>query len=317
MNAFFLVSLRLQLEIGGGGLCPAPAEVERALAAIEPAGPREAEPAAAQRGRLARVTIEADAGGGVVVRFRDGDGALVGERGLPERLSCAERTQAAAVMIAARTGAVPGEPLTPPPAIEGETTTAKTATTAIAARLPASASAAPPAPRWRDAEIEAALLGARAGESLAIGARGGLGVPIGAHGLLRAALSYVSPERAAVSGGWASWSRTALALGGAWRSGPRSGAAGFAEAGAEIVASLLHVTGADLRGTEAHLVFHPGLALTTRTGRRFAGGSALWAGLGAAFWPRVQHLSLRDVGESTDVPRFELLAALGASWGMK
>jgi hypothetical protein len=298
-----LLVLLAGLRLGGEHTCPSPGAVALALAAIEPGG-------AGEVASEETVTIDPGEGDAAIVRFHAASGAVVGERALPPGLACAERAQAAAVIIAARFVPRAGEPLTgAPPARAGDAGAVSAA--------PRSDPSYGAAPFRRTAELETALLATHAGTDFAPGVRVAVGLGLRPHSLARLALSYVAPARTPVAGSWAIWSRSTVACGYAARVAVSDGSASFLEVDAEAVLAALVIRSDGFQRTERHVLWDPGLALGVRLGRHGPGRLALWGGLSGVWWPRRHELYLRDVSETTALPRLELIAAFGASWVAK
>jgi hypothetical protein len=79
--------------VHGNASCPTPSALEAALVGLIPS---PASPSAPPD-----VVEVLDQAGAVTVRLSTARGEVVGEKRLPDRLSCSERAQAAAVVVAA------------------------------------------------------------------------------------------------------------------------------------------------------------------------------------------------------------------------
>ena len=77
----------------GNASCPTPGALEAALVGLIPSPAAPAAPP--------DVVEICDQGGSVTVRLSSARGEVIGEKRLPDRLSCGERAQAAAVVVAA------------------------------------------------------------------------------------------------------------------------------------------------------------------------------------------------------------------------
>jgi hypothetical protein len=311
------------IRFAGQHACPSPAQVERAFAPIAP----RSWPAEDDRDET--VTIESDPGsGGAVVRFGGPNAVrdISTERRLPADMPCAERARAAAVIVAAhlvarsdlqkptaaanRSGASrpPAEPRPAEPRpvdpMPSSVVTARAATTQV------------PTARFGP-ELELGLLGSRGGSTIAPGVRAGVGAAWTGHDFVRLGLALLGTQKTEIAGGRATWSRTALALGYARRISWGAGAPDFVDLEADAVGSVLRLGSEGFRQTEASWSVHPGLAAGVRGGHRVSRQVSAWTAVGLTFWPRVQEVFLRDVPETTTLPRWELLAAVGASWALK
>jgi hypothetical protein len=302
IGAVLMGSLLADVRFLGRCACPSPGEVARAFAPL----------ASGAGGREQTVAISITArSGGAFMRW-EGAGVDPAERVLPAELSCAERAQAAAVIVAADLMARAAEPAAraPAPVVSGP------AIPVIAAHT---AQPAPPVAGGARTELELSMQGAHAGAALAPGARAGLAHTSAGQHQLRLAVGVTGTERAAVAGGWATWSRTALALGYGrhmpWGSGGAA-SAGFLDLGVEALASRLRLGSEGFHRTELSVAFHPGLGASARAGRRVSRFFAASAGLGATLWPRPHRVYLRDMPETVTLPRLELMATIGVSWAI-
>jgi hypothetical protein len=303
----------------GNHACPSPADVERAfapIATVPPAGAAEE-----------TVIIERDPrGGGALIRFGHGgdrdrasdtaSSQASNARALERQMSCRQRAQAAAVIVATHLEAH----WAPRVAVVSEAPRADAPAVVKAAAPPVINAAAtpPPATQVYRTDVEAGLLGARAG-SLAAGGEIALGHAFAARDRLRLGLGLTAAHSVSVAGGQAVWSRASVSVGYTRRIPVRKvdpAHGGFFDLGAALLASRLRLGSEGFHREEVSSVFHPGLQASLRAGQPLSRRLTGWAGFGGTYWPRAQRVFLRDVPETTILPRFELYATVGASWAI-
>jgi hypothetical protein len=293
----------------GARACPSAAEVEQAFLPIaehdlEPGGPGET------------VTVRLDRVGRAVIRFASDGTDPFADRVLPAEMSCAERAKAAAVIVAAHvrheevesqaSASVQRQP-------QGAQPVAVPRDIGLRVIAPAPAPSAPSS----SLQLEIGAVTARGGSNWAPGVRGGLGYGISGRDRVGLGLSYVGSARTEVAGGQAVWTRAAVALEYARRVATSSAGAGFVDLGLALRASRLSLGSEGFHQSETSAVFHPGVGAGGRGGYRLLGSTVVWAGIDGVLWPRKQAVFLRDVPETTTIPRWELMASVGASWSLR
>jgi hypothetical protein len=311
--------------------CPTPSEVTAALTGL----------VALPGGSVPPDIVEiAGRGASVGVRLIGASGEIVAEKGLPESMSCTERAQTAAVIVAAwearlRNGsqpelAVPPTPAPPPApvtesvAIRPTPLPPKTDTAPIPAAMPvisksgdlgrhpdavmsrAEREASPPL----ELETGAALLASMSSGTLSPAALLELslfrrdsrfGIGVGAIG--------VDAHSMAVASGLGTWRRFGAVLDvrerSRWRTLTLEARAGLALTGLAIAGQALPVT-------SGATVFDPGgvagLRLRVRVGRL-----SPWIETSAAFWPRSHQIYVSGTPNSVELSRFEAFLGIGAS----
>ena len=265
--------------------CPTADELAAALARLTPGGDASLGP------RSVQLTEDGDA---LRLTLRDGDGALLAEQRLPRtRASCAELTEAAAVVVTAWRHAadapveLPDAPAPPGP-------------------VPARRVAAPPRLRYEVAA--AALLSIASDGSVAGGGEASLALG-GAHSSWggRVGLFATSLRERRLALGSADWTRAALSLGAAYRRGHDW----RFELDAGALLALLVVEGNSSGGTAYNC--DPGLRAEARVARRF-GPLAAFLGVSAVGWLRAERVDTVDGMNHTEIPRFEVLVAAGVDF---
>lgn len=284
------------LPVTGTTVCPAPAEVEAALAGLIPT--REPEPPP----DVAELKDDADS---VVVRLRRGSGEPIGEKRLDPALSCAQRARAAAVIVAAWE--------------------ARLATPAAALVVQA-----PPPPARPEAVIAPSQPPARvlplAENNVELGV--GVGASIDGTTLAPAAAIEVAYARAygrivpavsallvgghtmAVGPGTATWRRYGLVATAASR---RDWRPLWAEARLGVALTLLDIAGNSFPMNGSGVTFDPGVQFGARFGLRKS-RVRWWLDGTIAFWPRDQEVYVQGAPGSASLPRGQALLSLGAAY---
>ncbi len=299
--AFFLAAAdptALPVQVMGATTCPAPAEVEAALAGLVAA--RDAEPAR----DVAELRDDADA---VVVTLRRGSGEPIGDKRLASGPSCAERARAAAVIIAAweaRLATQAGALVVPPPAPPA----------AVAQSQPPAmvAPAVPPPFVELGVEVGGAINGttlARAGV-VEIGPQRPNGLIIPTFGVL-----IVGPHTQSVGPGSATWRRYGVLATAASR---RYWGLMWAEARTGVALTLLDISGSSFPTNGSGMTFDPGIHFGARFGLRTrASRVRCWLDGTIALWPRSQEVYVQGTPGSAILPRGEVLLSLGASYAFR
>jgi hypothetical protein len=265
--------------------------------------------------------------GAAVVRLRTGNGALVAEKRLPTVLTCSERADAVAVILAAwearlQSGARTSLPLPPddspptgagavsaiaPPPSPPPLASATDLTTAAPAENPVSS------PPWQFT-LGAGAFGSFAGSDLRGGAtieatagRRASPYAIGVSGFL------VGDHQADLSNGQGAWWRMGATL-----DGRRTFSADTADLEARLAIALarLEVEGKSFPSTGTDVLVDPGLVGGLRL---ISQNKTLrpWLDLGLAYWPRTHALMVSGTDRSIDLPHFELMLGVGLSFGRR
>jgi hypothetical protein len=299
--------------------CPSSTAVTAALVGLMP--PPNADALAAD---IADVRLDA---GAAVVRLRTSDGAFVAEKRLPTGLSCSERADAVAVILAAwevrlQSGARTSLPLPPDdsPAPGPRAVSAIAPPPSAAPPVPATDLAtAPPAenpvssPPWQFS-LGAGAFGSFAGSDL----RGGTTIEatagrpaspyaIGVSGF------WVGDHQADLSNGQGAWWRMGATVDG--RRTFRTDATDL-EARLAIALARLEVEGKSFPSTGTDVLVDPGLIGGLRL---ISQNKTLrpWLDLGLAYWPRTHALAVSGTDRSIDLPHFELMLGVGLSFGRR
>jgi hypothetical protein len=292
------------LGVRGNASCPTPAALEGALVGLIPS---PAAPSAAPD-----VVEILDHGGAATVRLSSARGEVIGEKRLPDRLSCAERAQAAAVVVAAweaRLRGVAAEvraPMQPPPQA------APPAPVAVVVARPNDRVVAPPPARAPiQVETRAALLASVTSSGVA---------PAGTFEVsLGRADSPMALELGAVIVGGHSLN---VAPGrGVWR---RFGGIVELDSVSRWSALALHlhggaaltavtIEGEALPMTSGDTVFDPGVTVGLRLA--LAVRLAPWVGATAVSWPRAHRLVVGGTSLTGQLPQFEAWLGAGVTFG--
>jgi hypothetical protein len=283
------------VDVQGDTVCPRPGEVAAALDGLIGARPGDA-PA-----DIARLVLQETE---VVVSLRLASSQELRSKRIAPELSCAERATAAAVIIAAwesRLEARPAGDLLVPAANHGRPP--PSVVTAQSTRADGHAK-----------------LGLAAGALLSVNAAGFAGAALleilrsrrpSAFGLSAGAL-FVDAHASDLGPGEASWRRFGVTSDVRRRiswSMPRF------EASAGVVVSALRIAGRRYVPNQTSWSFDPGITAGVRVGL-FERGPAPWLQIGGAFWPRSQFVHSTGTLEAKErLPRLEILAGLGASFG--
>jgi hypothetical protein len=286
------------ISVRGETTCPTASEVSAALSGlVTPPAP----PAAPDVVELSRH------GASINVKLATAASEVVAEKRLPESLSCAERAQTAAVMVAAwearLRGAVSPWPLPPPPAV--------TAT----ARPPVAAATAPPPLAVREpmqidtgAAVLASIAAGTASPAALVEATFSRR---GSRFALSVGALAVGTHDVAVGSGRGSWRR----WGGVIEARSLTGGRALElELHAGVALTALAVTGQSLPDPSGATIFDPGAIAGLRAFWR-VGRVAPWLEASLASWPRAHGLYVRGTSLSADIPPFEGLLGVGVSLG--
>ena len=289
------------LEVGGDSACPAPAEVRERLAEIANVG------AATSQSDRHRANLSS-VGGNVHVELLGADGRLLAERTLDQTGSCADVSEAVAVVLSTWEAEfnphVATSVVLPPPVAP-----------AREAPLPAvvAKARAPEAPPLRF-DVGLALLGSIAGGEVVPGAKleGSLFPTSGSLGL-GAALSASSTHSQSVdsSPGDVHWMRVALTVGPNYRLGQGATMLDLYAGGA---LAILHLEGVGIPSSAADTSAQLGLGAGLR-GLWAWNNAAAWLGLDALAFPGRDSLEIGGVGDVGQLPRLEVQIASGVSLG--
>ncbi len=315
-HAMVLVSLLADLPglgVRGHASCPTPGALEAALVGLIAPRPAPETPDAVEI---------LEQGSSVTVRLSSARGEVIGERRLPDRLSCAERARAAAVVVAAweahlrgvaaaldspaaearaatQPPALPAPPVAPAAMVAAVAPPAARVAAALPSRAPiqietsaalfASVTASGVAPAGT---FELALTRADSPLALGLGA-----VIVGGHSLNVASGRGVwrrfggMVELDSVS----RWSALALHLHG----------------GAALTAAV--VEGQSLPAIASDTVFDPGVIVGLRLA--WVARLAPWLGATAVSWPRAHALLVGGSPATAQLPQFEAWLGGGVTFG--
>ena len=303
-----LVSTLSGIEVRGNATCPTPGAVEEALAGLIAAPPVPPD--------LVEISGQ---GPSVTVRLSSARGDVIGEKRLPDRLSCAERGQAAAVMVAAWEAHLRGvaatitapavevrAPTQPPPPAAPSPPPA-----AVVARPPDRPLAIVPARASIQAETSAALFASVSAAGVAPGgtfavvltrADSPLAVELGAV--------VVGGHSLGVASGRGVWRR----FGGVVEldSVSRSGALALHLHGGAAL-TVVDVQGESLPATSSDMLFDPGVVVGLRLA--LAARLSPWLGATAASWPRTHALLVGGSSATAQLPEFEAWLGAGVTFG--
>lgn len=313
------------IDVRGNADCPTPAALAAALEGLIVVPPTSSGASA-----VPDVVELNGQGGSVKVKLTSAGGDFVGEKRLPERLSCSERAQTAAVMVAAweahlrgvagpigraavevRAATQPPPVAAPAPRPPAPAKPPGAPATAVVTQTAALGSGAPAASQPIQLETSAALFAsvttagvapggifevavARADAPLALDAGG---VIVGAHGT-------------GVASGRGVWQR----YGGVVQLDSRSRWRSLVlhmYGGAALTA--VTITGQSFPSRANDLVFDPGIVVGLRLAR--AGRFAPWLGATAVSWPRSHTLTVGGSPASVDLPQFETWLGGGLTFG--
>ena len=295
--------------------CPTAAAVETTLRGLLPAamatGGEAVEPDVAD--------LRAEQGvaqGATIVRLRTATGELVAEKALSLPLTCLERADAAAVIIAAwearlQSGAraslpAPSVPPAPipraaPPAIDHATPATLVASTAG----PEETSA------WR-IDAGAGLFASLQGSDISPGIAVELEVAPRSSSLsLGVGALAIGSHATALSAGRGAWWRAGGVVDGRWRV-----PIGVAELEPRLAFLLtrLEVEGRSFPSTGYDIFVDPGALAGVRllqAGKR----ARIWLDLALAYWPRQHVLVVGGTNRETTMPRTEVLLGIGVAFG--
>jgi hypothetical protein len=259
-------------------------------------------------------------GGALEVRLTEAAGRLIASRRLIEGKACGERAQMVAVLVAAwetrlRAGQQATLPHVPPPAPPaiGARTSAFARPLGPAPALVGVRDEAPPiAPRLLELETRAGLIMSIADGTIASGATCDVSVSReGSQFAVAAGVIAVGAHATAVLPGSASWRR----LGGVvdLRSMLRWNAFDLEMHGG-VALTALSVSGESLPVTGGATLFDPGLLIGLRARVR-SGRVSPWVEATVAFWPLTHTVYVDGTASSHQLPSFEALLGVGASFG--
>jgi hypothetical protein len=310
--------------VRGDTACPTAADLRAALVGLVAPATADAAPD----------TAELRARGGVVtVELANGKGDVIAKKALPASASCADRARTAAVIVAAweahLRGGMPGDlavptpprepplPTVPLPAVTPVPLAPAPATPPPKLRVvaPAPAPSSAPAPVAPPLEVEAGV-GLFASLVSTQEAPAGLAEVVvsrrdGRFSLGLEALAVSTHSTNLDPTGRGDWRRVGGAVDGRarwrWRRFELGARAGF-------VLTALVVEGSALPNPASATLPDPGALVGVR-GRLPLGVAAPWIDVSAAAWPRARTLYVSGTSESANIPRFELLLGVGASFG--
>jgi hypothetical protein len=329
---FFLWALAMQpppaaVIVRASGDCPSAGAVTGALAKL-------LAPAALSDRSLPADLAEIEVRGAtLVISLRRDSGEIVGQRELAAPAGCADRAEAAAIVLAAWETHLGDRP-----ARDLQLDRQREAT------LPSVAATTPPAPSFVGAEIPAPSvqlpkpavvravgpLGVSAAERrrLVLVPGGSLFASVDANDTALGAAAevvwsrpgspfalggsalVVASHATTVSPGVGSWRRFGLVVDGRRRAAWPSA---WLEARIGLALTALAISGSALGEASGGITLDPGALVGLRVG--LAGGPAVsWLEIAATAWPRRQTVYVRG-GGSADLPRLEALLGVGLSWG--
>jgi len=314
-----LLSTLSGIGVRGNASCPTPEALAAALEGL-------IAPAPGSGSARPDVVELAGHGASVTVRLTSAGGDLVGEKRLPERLSCADRAQAAAVIVAAWEAHLRGVagPIAPravgvraatePPPV----TVARPAAPAPASP-PAGGAAQPSArgpaapPAWVPIQLEtsAALFASVTADGVVPGGIFEVAVARGDAPLaLDVGAVIIGAHGTGVASGRGVWRR----FGGVVELDSRSRWRSLAlhmYGGAALTA--VTVTGESFPSTGNDTLFDPGIVVGLRLA--LVARLAPWLGASAVSWPRAHTLLVGGSPASADLPQFEAWLGGGVTFG--
>lgn len=294
----FLSALVVAMEVHAAGDCPSATEVQRQLAPLlgDAAGVPESD--------IATVARQDD--GQISLTLVDGAGRPIGERLFPRARTCRDDAQSVAVALAIwearlhpeitlRLEGLPTEPATPAPS--DTATVRQIALPPVPTHVRTMGVAA--AADWQEGAL------APAGRvELSRGRAGG-------RWRARLGLGGVGPHERDFSGGRVSWWRAFVALGA--DVDLLAGRRVALVAGASAVTGLVSISGAGFAADRTARSVDAGAELRLRVEGR-SGRVRPWAGVSALGWARQQTLDLTGSATSSELPRVEPQAAVGAEF---
>ncbi|HVR62327.1 MAG TPA: hypothetical protein VMU50_10535 [Polyangia bacterium] len=255
--------------------------------------------------------------GEAIVRLRTGAGALVAEKALPLPLTCLERADAAAVIVAAwearlQSGArasLPAPPSAPPePSPRAVAATGDRGTPAVLVASDASPASAPERRIDAGAGVFASFQGGDITPGVSIELE--LGPRSSAFSLGVGALA-IGSHATALSAGQGAWWRAGGSVDGRWR--VPVGVADL-ETRLAFVLTRLEVEGRSFPSTGYDILIDPGALAGVRllqSGAR----ARIWLDVALAYWPRQHVLVVGGTNQETTLPRAEVLLGIGVAFG--
>lgn len=297
-----LVSLWLAVQIDGAGGCPTAADIQGQLAPLLPA---TAEVISADRARVVESPEALD------VALARPDGRTVARRRLPRTGSCAEQAQTVAVTLAVWEAQVHPEislrldRLATAPVAAGQHADAEAAPTVARA-------AEPPAEGNRLAALGAAMFASWQPGSIVPGGRvdGTLGAAAGSW-RARLSLAVVGRHTMTLSPGEAAWWRAYAAAGADYRL--RIGASGQLALGVAGVLGALTAAGSGFTSDRTTRSVDLGIETMVRA-ELLRRSFRPWVGAALVSWLRQQTVEVTGQSATAVLPRFEVLAAVGADF---
>jgi hypothetical protein len=310
------------IDVRGNADCPTPGALAAALEGLIAPAPSGA-PAAQD------VVELSSRGGSVTVKLTSAGGDLVGEKHLPERLSCGARAQAAAVMVAAweahlrgvaapigpaaqvRAPTLPPPVAAPAPAPPAPATPRASPATAVVAQPLAPGAPAPSPPV--QLEVSTALFASVTAAGVAPGGIFEVGVARADAPLaLEVGAVIVGAHRTGVATGRGLWRRyggvVELDSRSRWRSMVL-----HIHGGAAL--SAVTISGQSFPSVANDAVFDPGIVVGLRLA--LAARLAPWVGATAVSWPRAHTLTVGGSPASVDLPQFETWLGGGLTFGRR
>ena len=289
------------LDLGGDSACPTPAEVRDRLARLSSLAAGETAPGSDQhRANLSSTD------GMVHIELLGSDGRLLAERTLDKTGSCADLSEAVAVVISTweaefrpnvATSVVLPPPASPPAPASPEVKVVQ-----------------PPPVRALRFDVGIGLLASVTGGEVVPGAMVAASLsPTDRRFGLAAALSASSTHSQSVgsSTGAAHWTRVALTAGPQYRV-TRNAMMLDVHAGGAL--ALLRVEGVGLPSTASDTSVQFGLGAGLR-GIRAWNNAAGWLGVDVLAYPGHDHLEIGGLGDTGQLPRVEVQIATGLSLG--
>jgi hypothetical protein len=282
-------ALLVSLPVGGDARCPTPPEVQAALDGVLPSSGRAGDSA----------SVDA-LGDGVRVSLRDVRGAVIAERVFFERTGCDTLAQAAALLIAAWETETPAGEKPDAPSKLNEPEDAPG--TALVARAGSQTEAWP-------FEICAGVVGSWADAAAVGGLLEGAAGPPGRWAAV-ASLEGDSSRNLSFSHGSVGWQRWQAGLGARFRltHSPELSLQG------EAVGAALTMTSEGFQTNGSALQIEPGGRGSARLAIH-AGSFIFWAQVSADGWFNRQFAAVQNVQGQLQLPRYEVLAALGVGVG--
>lgn len=294
--------------------CPTAAAVEAALRGLLPAARAASEGPAEPD--VADLRVEPGAAQGVtIVRLQTAGGTLVAEKPLPLPLTCLERADAAAVIVAAWEARLQSDARASLPAPEVRTAPLPPAPTPDVDRAPptlvASSARAASAREWR-IDAGAGLFASFQGGDVSPGIAVELAVaPRPSAFSLGVGALAIGSHATALGAGKGAWWRAGGSVDARWRI-PVGGAELEPRLG--FLLTRLDVEGRSFPSNGYDIFVDPGALAGVRL-QLARNRARIWLDLALAYWLRQHVLVVAGTEQETTLPRAEILLGIGAALG--